>query len=122
MQDIKDMMEKDKLSAFLDELSQEVTKELQWSGVQSFSDVVTVTKHLLDYNINVFNQKSLGGSSHAASASQLSRIGKSKSESINKGVSSHLNILSSSHISTKKKSKTLPYFFCQGPHKVANYI
>ena len=53
VRDIREMNEKEKLNAFLNGLSQEVAKELQWSRVKCFSDAILVVKHLTDYDTRV---------------------------------------------------------------------
>ena len=48
----------------------------------------------------------------------IGEIGKAKSGGVDKRVSAHLQISSSSHKPTKRKSKTLTCFLCDGPHRV----
>ena len=79
---------------------------------------MTIVKHLSNYDTSFPNWKSNKGSLHDACDSQPNKIDKSKSKGADKGVSSYLPVSSSFHVSTKKKSKTLAYFFCQRPHKV----
>ena len=48
--DIQEMGEREKLNAFLDGLSREVTQKLHQSGVRSFLEVISIVKHLANYD------------------------------------------------------------------------
>ena len=83
-------------------------------------EVVTTAKRLSNYNICFSSLKSHGKGSHNANFGQSDKGGKSKNGGGGSGVSSHSQTSASSQISNSKgKSKTLAYFLCHRPHRVA---
>ena len=68
MLDIHDMMEKDKLFFFLDNLSCDVAIELKRRNVQNLANVIIVAEWLFNYNIGFpTSMKSQGSVSYSSS-------------------------------------------------------
>ena len=115
--DIPEMEDREKLSAFMNGLPWEVAQELQWCGVRSFSEAVSIVRHCPNYRVNIQGPKSRERSPKNIGRSQSRRIGRATSGGEGKKVPTQLHVSSSSHVPTKR-SKILKCFLCDGPHKV----